>query len=176
MLAPVHLAAQALHTPACCMPLAPAACQLHEAWPCIQSAPSPQQRLFWPTHILSSLPPHPTRHPSPHPTRPHPPPPPCPRSLALPPGSAYFKYLVDGEWICSPTEQVVANGKGFNNHRCGAVVRASRAREGACCARCGHAGSLAPRCGWGGLARRAAPPASLLPAVLPCQSRHCRGG
>ncbi|KAL4457961.1 hypothetical protein ABPG75_012826 [Micractinium tetrahymenae] len=39
------------------------------------------------------------------------------RSLALPPGSAYFKYLVDGEWICSPTEQVVANGKGFNNHR-----------------------------------------------------------
>lgn len=39
------------------------------------------------------------------------------RSLALPPGSAYFKYLVDGEWICSPCEQVVANGKGFNNHR-----------------------------------------------------------
>lgn len=39
------------------------------------------------------------------------------RSLALPPGPAYFKYLVDGEWICSPTEQVVANGKGFNNHR-----------------------------------------------------------
>jgi hypothetical protein len=39
------------------------------------------------------------------------------RSLALPPGPTYFKYLVDGEWICSPTEQVVANGKGFNNHR-----------------------------------------------------------
>ena len=40
------------------------------------------------------------------------------RSLALPPGPAYFKYLVDGEWICSPCEQVVQNGKGFNNHRC----------------------------------------------------------
>lgn len=39
------------------------------------------------------------------------------RSLALPPGPAYFKYLVDGEWICSPTEQAVANGKGYNNHR-----------------------------------------------------------
>ena len=40
------------------------------------------------------------------------------RSLALPPGPAYFKYLVDGDWICSPCEQVVANGKGYNNHRC----------------------------------------------------------
>jgi hypothetical protein len=47
------------------------------------------------------------------------------RSLALPPGPAYFKYLVDGDWICSPCEQVVANGKGYNNHRC--------ARRGARC-------------------------------------------
>jgi hypothetical protein len=39
------------------------------------------------------------------------------RSVALPPGSVYFKYLVDGDWICSPTEQVVQNGKGYNNHR-----------------------------------------------------------
>ncbi|KAL4852949.1 putative sucrose-phosphatase 2 [Chlorella vulgaris] len=39
------------------------------------------------------------------------------RSVALPPGSAYFKYLVDGDWICSPCEQVVRNGKGYNNHR-----------------------------------------------------------
>lgn len=39
------------------------------------------------------------------------------RSVALPPGSVYFKYQVDGDWICSPTEQVVQNGKGYNNHR-----------------------------------------------------------
>ena len=41
------------------------------------------------------------------------------RSLALPPGPAYFKYQVDGVWICCPTEQVVADGHGFNNYRCG---------------------------------------------------------
>lgn len=47
----------------------------------------------------------------------------CPRCpahllLCLPCRPALLQYLVDGEWICSPTEQVVANGKGFNNHRC----------------------------------------------------------
>jgi hypothetical protein len=45
------------------------------------------------------------------------------RSVALPPGSAYFKYLVDGEWVCSPCEQVTAVASSKLPH-----VRAERTR------------------------------------------------
>lgn len=40
------------------------------------------------------------------------------RSIALPPGPIQFKYIVDGEYIASPCESTVHNGRGaYNNHR-----------------------------------------------------------
>ena len=86
------------------------------------------------------------------------------RSLALPPGPAYFKYLVDGDWICSPCEQVVANGKGYNNHRWG---RGAGSGRGGWCASCLgplqlHSPSLAP------LLPSLPPPHLLASSPLPC--------
>lgn len=69
------------------------------------------------------------------------------------------QYLVDGDWICSPTEQVVANGKGFNNHR------RARARSGAgqAARAAGSAGSAQVEAGEG----RRMPLACLPPPTTP---------